>query len=144
MVRVTPYNRAYVADLRCGTVDLLQNDLKIAPGTSPPPIEATLRDDGADLNITVMDNGKPAPSSVLIYSQEYPKRSVLVPNDGTLSLSDLPPGAYQIMVFASGEDVEYQDPAVVGQYLQHAKAITLNPRDNASVYLDLHQFEESQ
>lgn len=142
-VQATAYVRAYVADLRCGTVDLLQDDLTIAPGMSPPPIDVTLRDDGAELDITVTENGQPAPSGVLIYSEEHPKRSALIRGNGSESMNDLPPGVYQLMAVKNGEDIEFHDPAAIEKYLSRAKSVTLGPREKASVHLEL-QSEEAQ
>src|SRR5207245_1338277 len=92
-----PNGPGYIASMRSGSVDLLLDDLTITPGATPPPIEVTLRDDGAQLTIKTMENGRPAIAGVVIFSREYPKRSLLVGSAYSTSMGNLPPGTYYVM-----------------------------------------------
>ena len=138
-VQATPQFPGYVASLRCGDVDLLREDLVIAPGTAPPPIEVTLRDDGAGLTIHFE---KTRPATVVIYSEEYPKRSGLTTTNTTFSLSQLAPGNYKVFAVEDTEDLEIHDPAAMQPYLKHATEVTLHPGDDAALRLELLLGEE--
>jgi hypothetical protein len=127
----------YVASLRCGSVDLLREDLTIAPGAAPEPIEVTLRNDGAQLNVTMGLNG-PA-NGVAIYSPDYPRRSILMPagyGSASFSVPNLPPGTYQLIALKNTLNIEFRNPAAMEKYLSHATTITLQPGDNTSVRIE--------
>ena len=135
-VEARPTNLGYVASLRCGTVDLLRDDLTIAPGAAPPPIEVTLRSDSAQMMVT-LTNG-PSAAGLIVYSQEYPRRSILVPiYNGNASVPNLAPGSYQVIALADVSELEYRNPAVIGKYLIHAIPVTLQPGDSVTVRLEI-------
>lgn len=143
-VEAHPQFPGYVADLRCGSVDLLRDDLTVTQGASLPDIEVTVRDDGAELDGAITENGQPASGNVIIYSQAYPKRSVLMPaSQGTFSAINLPPGAYQVVAVKDASDLEFTNPAAVQKFLTHATSITLGPRDKSAVQLEV-QLEGQQ
>jgi uncharacterized protein (DUF2141 family) len=126
-VEATPNHPGYIASLRCGRVDLLRDDLTVAPGAALPSIEVTLRNDGAQLSVTVTEKGQPAAAGVVIYSEEYPRRSLLTQtNDtGRFSLGNLAPGKYQVIALKDAQDLEFRNPAAMEKYLEHASAVTL-------------------
>ncbi|HYY72016.1 MAG TPA: carboxypeptidase-like regulatory domain-containing protein, partial [Candidatus Bathyarchaeia archaeon] len=74
-VEARPYGPWYVSALRCGSEDLLRDDLTISQGASLPPIEVALRDDGAQLTVNVREKGQPAAAGILLFSSDYPRRS---------------------------------------------------------------------
>jgi hypothetical protein len=138
-------NGGYVYEMRCGSVDLLREDLTVAPGSSPPPIEVILRGDGAKLTTALQGPGNLA--TFVVYSQEYPRRSLLMPiayGETSASAANLPPGTYQVFALNDASDFEYRNPAAVAPYLKHATAITLQPGDNASIRVELQQSTEPQ
>jgi hypothetical protein len=142
-VDATPAGTGYIASLRCGSIDLLRDDLTIAPGSAPPPIEVTLRNDGAQLSAALLDSAKPA--TFVIFSPEYPRRTIFLPNGtGSISLGNLAPGIYQVFALNAGADLEFRNPSAVEPYLKHASSVTLQPGDNTSVRVEMQQFAESQ
>jgi uncharacterized protein (DUF2141 family) len=126
-VEASPNQPAYIASLRCGSVDLLRDDLTIAPGGVLPPIEVTLGKDGAQLSVKVMEKGQPAAAAVVIYSEEYPRRSVLTQTNetGAFSQGNLAPGKYQVIAVKDALDLEFRSPGAMEKYLEHASAVTL-------------------
>ena len=81
----------YVGELRCGSLDLLREVLVIAPGASVPSIDVTLRNDVAQLSVTLKQKGRSA--AVVIYSRDYPRRSLLMPfpsGSESISATNLP------------------------------------------------------
>ncbi len=142
-VTATPMTPGYVASLRCGSVDLLRDDLALAPGTAPPPIEVTLRSDSAQLTVTLTSG--PSAASLVVYAQEYPRRSILAPiYNGNASVSNLAPGAYQLLALRDASELEYRNPAVMEKYLVHAIPVTLQPGDNSAVRLEIQEPPESR
>jgi uncharacterized protein (DUF2141 family) len=129
--------QGYVAELRCGSVDLLRADLVIATGAAPPPIDVTLRDDGAQLTVAVKkaDRG----ITVLIYSTDYPRRSSLTFQQAghtSVSIPNLPPGTYQVLAATDANELEFRNPAAMEKHLGRATSITLQPRDKATVSVE--------
>jgi len=142
-VDATSTGIGYIASLRCGSIDLLRHDLTIAPGSAPPPIEVTLRNDGAQLNVALLDTARPA--TFVVSSPEYPRRTLFM-RDGTASISvpNLAPGIYQVFALNAGAELEFRNPAAIEPYLRHASAVTLQPGDNTSVRVQMQQSLDSQ
>src|SRR5207302_10514070 len=132
-VSANPRGPWYISSLRCGGVDLLRDDLTLAPGVAPPPIEITVRDDGSQLNVKTMESGQPSASGVVLFSREYPKRSQLFRSTNSLSVGNLAPGKYYVIALRGAENAEYRNPAAMQRYLTHATEVTLGPRAEASV-----------
>jgi hypothetical protein len=146
-VEASPNQPAYIASLRCGSVDLLRDDLTLAAGGVLPPIEVTLGNDGAQLSVKVTEKGQPAAAAVVIYSEEYPRRSVLTQTNeaGTFSQGNLAPGKYQVIAVKDALDLEFRDPAAMEKYLGHANAVTLQSGGGeTSVRVEVQELQERQ
>jgi len=142
-VDATPTGTGYIASLRCGSLDLLRDDLTIAPGSAPPSIEVTLRNDGAELNVALPDSAGSA--TFVIFSPEYPRRTIFLPNGrGSISVPNLAPGSYQVFALNSGVDLEFRNPSAVEPYLKHASSVTLQPGDTTSVRVEIQQSVDAQ
>jgi hypothetical protein len=134
---------AYVQSVRCGTVDLRQDDLVVPPGGRLPPIEIILRDDGAELTGTVRNTNADHSSGLLIVPQFAPRH----PQTGTISngefqFANLAPGEYKIFAFDSTWRLEYKNPDILGQYASRAASVTLSTNSKAKVTVDLIQTQE--
>lgn len=131
----------YVAELRCGSVDLLRDDLVIPPGEAPPPIEVTLRDDAAQLEVGLSGKEAQGYGSVVIYSDEEPRRSVLMRTTAghTVIGGNLAPGRYYVIAVSGAEDLEIQNPAAMEKYLDKAAVVTLGPNDKSSVRAEIQE-----
>ena len=138
-VSANPHGPWYISSLRCGGVDLLRDDLTLAPGVAPPPIEITVRDDGSQLNVKTMESGQPSASGVVLFSREYPKRSQLFRSTNSLSVGNLAPGKYYVIALRGAENAEYRNPAAMQRYLTHATEVTLGPRAEASVTAEVQE-----
>jgi Carboxypeptidase regulatory-like domain len=133
----------YVAELRCGSADLLRDDLVLAPGAAPPPIEVTLRDDSALLTVTL--KAKDSTAAIVVYSTEFPKRSFLLmyfPGTTSIAPAPLPPGTYDVLAVSDPGDLEYRNPRAMEKYLSHATSITLQPREKKEISLDVVDVQE--
>jgi hypothetical protein len=130
----------YIAELRCGSVDLLRDDLTIAPGASSPAIQVTVRDDGAELDGTVTQNGRPISAGIVVYSVDYPKRSIATLADqGSFSVPNIPPGTYQVFAASNANELEFTNPVAMEKFLAHATSVTLGRRDKSTVQLQAYQ-----
>jgi hypothetical protein len=133
------HHPGYIAALRCGTLDLLREDLVIPPGSTPPPIEVTLRDDPAQLQVTLIEAAQSPGAGIILYSEDFPRFSFLMQPAGNdqFQLNDLPPGRYAIVALPNASELEFRDPAVIRPYLTHAAAITLSPSSKSSARVEL-------
>jgi hypothetical protein len=145
-VEASPNQPAYIASLRCGRVDLLRDELTIAPSGALPPIEVTLRNDGAQLHGKVMEKGQPAVAAVVIYSEEYPGRSLLTQTNesGAFSQGNLAPGNYRVIAVKDAVELEFRNPAAMERYLEHASAVTLQSGEETSVRVEVQELQEKQ
>ena len=125
---------------------MLRDDLTIAPGGALPPIEVTLGNDGAQLSVKVMEKGQPVAAAVVIYSEEYPRRSALTQTNetGAFSLGNLAPGKYQLIAVKDALDLEFRNPAAMEKYMEHASAVTLQSGEETSVRVEIQEPKERQ
>lgn len=137
----TPHGPWYIASMRCGSADLLRDDLTLTTG-APPPIEVLLRDDGAQLAVKVVKNGQPATAGVLLFSPDYPRRSQFFGRTSFLPVGNLAPGKYYVIALRGAENLEFRNPAVMERYLAHATEVILGPRGSVAISAELQERED--
>lgn len=138
-------NAAYYAESATwGSTDLLREDLILDSSGSIPPIQMTVRDDGATLNGKVHFGDIPLPAQVVLLTDK-PRAPVFLPvsSDGIFSISGLAPGAYRIFAVDSSADFDYQDPAFLAKISSKIQEVTLAPKQSASINLGLAAVGES-
>lgn len=141
-VEVWPEGWGYIASLRCAGTDLLKEDLKVGAGMSVPPIEVRLRNDGAELTVTAVENGKPVVGRVIVYSSEYPKLSTAtVTWPSGVPLQNVPPGTYKLVATRGMRELEFRNPATMAKYLTRATAVTLAPEAKVNVQVEVQDEE---
>lgn len=143
-VEAWPQGWGYVASMRCAGVDLLKEDLRVGAGTSMAPIEVTLRNDGATLNLTALEKGKPVAAWVIVYSEEYPKRSraVMTWPTSVIPLANLPPGTYRLIATRGAKELEYHNAAAMAKYLTGAQTVTLGPEAIVNEQVEVQEASE--
>jgi hypothetical protein len=132
----TPFG--YVASMRCGDTDLLTSPLVIGGGGAMPPVEVTLRDDGALLDGSVVEvanrnlGARPAPGAVagFVYlaavRENAQMKVTIVQADGSFELAQVPPGTYRVVAFEKQKaDLEFWNEEAMRKY--DAQLITLLP-----------------
>ena len=139
----TPHGPWYIASMRCGSADLLRDDLTVTAG-APPPIEVVLRDDGAQLAVKVVKNGQPVTAGLLLFSPDYPRRSQLFGRTSSLSVGNLAPGRYYVMALRGAENLEFRNPVVMERYLAHATEVILGPRGNVAISAEPEEREDQE
>ncbi len=131
----------YVSSLRCGSVDLLRDELLVPENGQLPAIEAVVRDDMATVHLLV-NADKNTYATVAIFSdQELPQemgqvRTMSLSADSMLYLP-MPPGDYKIFAFADSADIDTNDPEELSLYMKKAAAVTLSPGKISNVVVDL-------
>jgi hypothetical protein len=129
----------FVSSITSGGTDLQRQPLVVGLGGSTPPIEITVRDDGAQvegmIEGTTTTEARRAGFNSLGQS---PGNVYFVPMadsggqfsvawvspDGKFQLQQLPPGAYRVLAFDRQKpDLEYASDEVMGQYDSKAKVI---------------------
>jgi hypothetical protein len=143
-VEASPEGWGYVASIRCAGADLLKEDLRVGTGAAVAPIEITLRNDGATLNLSAVENGKPVTARVIVYSEEYPKRSTAVMTwpTSTVDLANLAPGTYKLVATLGIREPEFRNPLAMAKYLSHAQSVTLAPEASANVQVEVQEEPE--
>jgi len=136
----------YVAAIRCGEKDLLESTLVVGGGASVPPIEVTLRDDGAQIDGSVVGmTPSPNPAvgpTVAAFVYLVPVRGggpavplVSQPN-GDFSMQQLAPGTYRVLAFTRPRnDLEFSDEDVMRKF--DAQVVTVLPGQKEKVRVSL-------
>lgn len=134
----------YVESARYGSIDLLAEDLTVPEGGTTEAIEITLRSDGASVNGSVRARGAaPATGMVLLVPSRTPRLVRVTPiTNGTFTISELAPGSYRAIALDHAEDLEYTNPDALRDYLTKAQDVTLSPKRETRVDLELVQREK--
>jgi Carboxypeptidase regulatory-like domain len=142
-VEVTPNVPAYVQSVRCGDVDLLQEDLHVS-SAGAPPIEVILREDVATLNGTIAGITGSAAAGVVLVPEHGSARhlQIMYVGGSELQWSGLGPGDYSVLAFDHLDSIEFRNPEVLASYLPRAAHVTLNPNAESKVSLNLIQVEK--
>ncbi len=139
-VNVTPWGPWYIQSAAYGPTNLLSDDLTAALGQSYP-IEIVLRDDGATLTgIVKSSDGVESPATVLVVPESASKRGAKVvlsfPPNG-FSLNALAPGEYLVFAVDRAGKIEYANADALQPYASQATHVTLSPKQETHVVLNL-------
>jgi hypothetical protein len=131
----------FVSSVTSGGTDLQRQLLVVGAGAAPPPIEVTVRDDGAEVEGTIEGVGgsetagareaKVGQLQGWVYflplddSAGQSKHAFVFP-PGTFQVQQLAPGTYRALAFDSPQqDVEYASEEVMRQYDSKARIISV-------------------
>ena len=134
----------YVYSAQCGAINLLTEDLQIASGARPEPIEIVLRDDAATISAKVSSEGQPSRGVVLLIPDGARRRTKtdLVTNGAEMQMSGLAPGEYSVLALDRVDGLEYTNPEVIGPYLSNAQHVVLQPNQKLELNLELTRVRE--
>lgn len=129
----------WVKSAQCGNVNLLSDDLALADGAQPPPIELTLRDDGATITGTVSPVEEAELATVLLVQVRRRRNLINVVDSvqGTFQFQGVAPGDYALLALDSADQLEYSNPEILNPYLSNAVHISVQPHGTANVNLSL-------
>jgi hypothetical protein len=132
----------YVAAIRCGETDLQNSPLVVGGGSSLPPIEVMLRNDGAEIDGSIVDlanhnsgNGPP-PGFVYIVPARGggEMKLVIAQPNGDFQIQQLAPGTYQVVAFDRPQnDLGYRDEDAMRKF--DAQMVTVMPGQKEKIRL---------
>ena len=139
-VRVnTSTSIGFVSSITSGGTDLQRQPLVVGLGGATPPIEITVRDDGAQVEGTIEGTTSTEVRRAGFNSPGQPLGNVYfvpmadsggqfseawVTPDGKFQLQQLPPGAYRVLAFDRQQpDLEYASDEAMGQYDSKTRVI---------------------
>lgn len=142
--------RGYVASARLGDVDLFHQPLTVAGGSSTP-VEIEMRDDTAEIEVTVSglespstESGSPAASPrAFVYCVPEPDspgqfRRLDSSESGKFGSTAMAPGAYRVLAFASPQEhLPYRDAEAMKAYDTKGPVVRLTAGEKASVQVSL-------
>ena len=142
----------FVSSIESGGTDLQRQPLVVGAGAAPPPIEVTVRDDGAEVEGTIEEAGgsdttgtrgaSPGQFQGTVYflpmdSGGGQMKQAFVP-DGKFQVQQLAPGTYHVLAFDSPQqDLEYASEEVMRQYDSKTQIITVVPGQKVQLRLAL-------
>jgi hypothetical protein len=143
-VDIRPSPGWYVESALYGSVDLLTEDLTVPEGGTTEAIEVTLRNDGAKVSGNIRGRGAASTSGmVLLVSSRAPRlvKETRITN-GAFAIRDLAPGSYRALAIDQADDLEYKNPEALRDYLTKAQDVTVGPKQESRVDLELVQWEK--
>jgi len=143
----------FVSSITSGGTDLQRQPLVVGLGGATPPIEITVRDDGAQVEGTIEGTTSTEVRRAGFNSPGQPLGNVYfvpmadsdgqfneawVTPDGKFQLQQLPPGAYRVLAFDRQQpDLEYASDEVMGQYDSKTRVIHVVPGQKEHLRLPL-------
>lgn len=149
----------YAAAVESGGTDLLRQTLVVTPGTTTPPIQITVRDDGASVQgeIEHWSEETKARGSSFNAPGQVPACVYFVPMgegsaqfrvawirpDGKFDVTQVPPGEYQVLAFdRQPMDLEYENSEDMGKYEGKGQSVHLGPGAKENLTLSLLRTDE--
>ena len=135
----------YVLSASCGSTDLLRDELAVPAGSQLPPIEITLRNDGATLTGSVQSDGSPEHGTVVLVPERGSAAQAKVASAaqaGEFRFDHLAPGDYRVLAFDRVNDLEYRDPEVMNAYLSRGTHVSLQANGQSSTNVELIRVEK--
>jgi hypothetical protein len=131
-LRAGQFPGVYMAAVSSGGNNLLRQPLVVGFGAATPPIEITIRDDGAQIDGNVENwrkeqrpavihsfsrNGQGAVVFLPIADSTGQFRQTWISSNGDFNLLQLPPGEYRVIAFDHlPEDLEYESAEAIRKY----------------------------
>ena len=143
-VDIRPSPGWYVESALYGSVDLVTEDLTVPREERRKRSKITLRNDGAKVSGNVRGKGAASASGmVLLVSSRAPRfvKETRIAN-GAFTIRDLAPGSYRALAIDQADDLEYKNPEVLRDYLTKAQDVTVGPKQESRVDLELVQRRE--
>jgi hypothetical protein len=142
----------YVASIGSESTDLQSLPLDVGFGASPPQIEITVRDDGADVQGSVAgltnngNRGGASYSSVQMGAFVYfvptndsgQMKRTWLGQDGNFRVQQLPPGTYRVLAFDHQRpELEFANEEVMSRYDSKAQVISVVAGQSENLQLTL-------
>ncbi len=131
-----------------GGANLAREPLTVAPGTSPPPMELTLRDDCAKLTLTLpsaladfLPGEEPFYTVYVVpdfdTTADIPPMTVHPSSGASLTVDGLTPGSYHVYTFNEPVRLEYRNQAALAALPTAGQQVTLSPGTTGNLGLEV-------
>jgi len=143
-LRVRPDAKTYVARATSGGTDLLREDLVVGAGSAPSPIEIVLRDDGAQIDGTVVGTAAMEEGHVFAVPESAPKLAVSagVSANGSFHFVNLAPGRYSIVALQNAEALDLEDAQSVSRAERMGESTELQADTTSTLQLEWKHWDE--
>ncbi len=148
-VHTLVYGRGLCAgSLEGNGVDLAREPLTISFSGSAAPLELTLRNDCAQLNLNLpqeltglVPGIEPAYTVYVVpdfdSTEDVQPRTVRPTSGGSLPVDGLTPGSYHVYTFAAPVNLEYRNPEAMAHLPTQGQAVTLAPGSTTDLVLEV-------
>lgn len=146
-IQALPYPPLYVSSITSGGSDLGSTPLVFQPGSTPQPIEVTLRNDSGTINGTIVSQNPGALLSapgqvpqiwiyaIPLFSSPSPLRNVMPNSDGQFSFYGVAPGSYRLVACDSQQEIDFHSPDALAAWAGKGQTVTVDPGGTASAEL---------
>jgi hypothetical protein len=151
-VQAQAFAPGYVSSITSGGVDLGSNPLVIIPGSTPAPVEVTLRNDGGTITgqiamQTPVSSGS-TPSqpgeqlqlwiyAIPLFATAGQAPNVMPSPTGQFSFYNLAPGSYRVVACDAQQDIDFHSPEGLAIWAGKGQTVSVDPGGTASVDLDV-------
>jgi hypothetical protein len=141
---------AYISSITAGGVDLGSNPLTIIPGSTPPTVEVTLRNDPGTISgeiVSETTSGTAGSAAgerpeVSIYAIPLFSTAARLPEgsmraNGTFTIPNLAPGSYRVVACDSPQEIDFHTPEGLAAWAGKGQTVSVEAGGTASVQLDV-------
>jgi hypothetical protein len=149
-VNVNMMGGGYAAAIESGGKDLMHEPLVVGLGAAVPPIEITVRDDGAEVDGTVNESSGGDANSSQNQDTQNPRMVYLLPAagaqprvifsraNGKFAFTQVPPGDYLVLAFTEQQrDLENTNDAVTQKLQDQGQVLHLEAGQKVNVTLNV-------
>ncbi len=149
-IQAQAFPPAYVSSITSGGTDLGSTPLVILPGSTPPAIEVTLRNDGGTITgqiagVSSNPGSIPAPGQrpqLWIYAIPLFSTSAMLPeaslqSNNQFTISNLAPGSYRVVACDAPQEIDFHSPEGLAVWAGKGQTVTVDPGGTANVDLDV-------
>ena len=152
-VEVQAYPPAYVGSITSGGVDLGSAPITILPGSTPPPIEVTLRNDPGTITGEIVSGSVPTTSNgpvptagerpqVWIYAIPLFSTAARLPEgsmepNGQFSIPNLSPGSYRVVACDTPQEIDFHSAEGLAAWSGKGETVTVDAGGTASAELEV-------
>jgi hypothetical protein len=157
-VQAQAFPPAYVNSISSGGVDLAANPLVVVPGSTPAPIDVTLRNDSGTITGDIssqsptlaggVSGGVQMPLAWVYAIPLFPTPSVLPTGflrpDGQFTIPNVPPGSYRVVACDSPRQIDFRSPEGLAAWSGKGQTVTVDAGSTAHVELSAVSTEGDQ
>lgn len=133
-------NDCYVASAQYGTADPLREDLVVPHSANQSTLFVVLRNDGAKLKGSIVEDGQPSHGTLLIVPDRgtpFVRMEQIGADSSDFSIGQLAPGSYSLLAFDDLDDLEYTNRDALEPYIGRATRVDLAANQQTTVTVEL-------